>query len=49
MVKKDTKYVSDIIKVFRANADINSNSIKVPSIYRKTMPTDGKFEKQTSE
>jgi len=47
-VRNNTKFVLDVINLFRANADITGNYIDIPKVYNQAKPTDCSFEIATS-
>jgi hypothetical protein len=47
-VRNNTKFVLDVMKVFRANADVAGNYIDIPKVYNQAKPTDCSFEIATS-
>ena len=47
-MRENNKYAMDIIKLYRANADITGNYIDIPSVYNQALPRDCSFETTTS-
>jgi len=48
VIRKDSTFAKDIIKLFDANYDITDNYIDIPNVYNQAKPTDCNFEIATS-
>jgi len=43
-IKADSKFVKDIINLFRDNSDITGNYVDIPMVYNQVKPTDCNLE-----
>lgn len=47
-VLANTKFVQDVVNVFKREADMDSNSFLVPDVFNKVQSVDANFEMVTS-
>lgn len=47
-IRADSKFVKDIIDLFRDNSDIKENYVDIPMVYNQVKPTDCNLELATS-